>query len=98
MPLHYKAPTTQQLRDLKDALGFTGDQMAAIFGLAGNNQWRKYTGGEQPREMSPQMLFFAMARLELDEKTINRVLDQMRQAGATIDLSGMAFSEIATKI
>jgi len=85
MPLHYEPPTPQHLRALKEALGFTGEQMAALFGLAGNNQWRKYTGGEQPREMSPQMLFFAMARLELDAETVDRVLNRMREAGATID-------------
>lgn len=88
MPLHYTAPTPQQLRALKEALGYTGDQMAALFGLAGNNQWRKYTGGEQPREMSPQMLFFAMARLELGAATIDRVLIRMREVGATIELPG----------
>lgn len=84
MPLHYEPPTPQDLRDLKEALGFTGDQMAALFGLAGNNQWRKYTGGEQPREMSPQMLFFAMARLELDKSTLDHIFDRMRKLGATI--------------
>lgn len=88
MSMHYVPPAPQDLRQLKEALGFTGDQMAALFGLAGNNQWRKYTGGEQPREMSPQMLFFAMARLELDEGAIERVLGRMRQVGAVIDLTG----------
>lgn len=87
MPIHYTPPATQDLRQLKEALGFTGEQMADLFGLAGNNQWRKYTGGEQPREMGPQMLFFAMAQLELDTAAIERVLDRMRQAGASIELS-----------
>ncbi|WP_404851376.1 XRE family transcriptional regulator [Cupriavidus sp. D384] len=84
----YTPPTTEQLADLKQTLGLTGKQMAELFGLAGDHQWRKYTGGQQPREVSPQMLFFAMARLELDEATISRILQRMRSAGATIDLSG----------
>jgi len=86
MSIDYSPPTPEDLRKLKEQLGFTGEQMASLFGLAGNNQWRKYTGGEQPREMSAQMLFFALARLELDEKSIERVLGRMREAGATIDL------------
>ncbi|CAL8474551.1 protein of unknown function [Caballeronia sp. S22] len=32
------------------------------------------------------MLFFAMARLELDEQTMERVLKRMRAAGATVEL------------
>ncbi|PLT20477.1 transcriptional regulator [Ralstonia mannitolilytica] len=84
--MDYSPPTPDDLRKLKEALGYTGEQMASLFGLAGNNQWRKYTGGEQPRDMSAQMLFFGLARLELDEKSIERVLERMRTAGATIDL------------
>lgn len=85
--MQYTPPTTKQLADLKQELGLTGKQMAELFGLAGDHQWRKYTGGQQPREVSPQMLFYAMARLELDDKTIERILARMRQAGATIDLA-----------
>jgi hypothetical protein len=87
MSIDYSPPTPEELRKLKEALGYTGEQMASLFGLAGNNQWRKYTGGEQPRDMSAQMLFFGLARLELDDKAIARVLDRMRQVGATIDLA-----------
>lgn len=85
--MRYTAPTTDQLTELKQELGFTGKQMADLFGLAGDHQWRKYTGGQQPREVSPQMLFFAMARLELDDASIERVLARMRSAGATVELS-----------
>lgn len=84
--MRYTAPTTDQLTELKQELGFTGKQMADLFGLAGDHQWRKYTGGQQPREVSPQMLFFAMARLELDESAMKRILDRMRAIGATIEL------------
>lgn len=87
MSIDYSPPTPEELRKLKETLGYTGEQMASLFGLAGNNQWRKYTGGEQPRDMSAQMLFFGLARLELDENAIARVLDRMRKVGATIDLA-----------
>lgn len=87
MSIDYSPPTPDQLRKLKEMLGYTGEQMASLFGLAGNNQWRKYTGGEQPRDMSAQMLFFGLARLELDEKSIELVLNRMRQVGASIDLA-----------
>ncbi|MGA3803673.1 XRE family transcriptional regulator [Ralstonia nicotianae] len=87
MSIDYSPPTPQELRRLKEALGFTGEQMASLFGLAGNNQWRKYTGGEQPREMSAQMLFFGLARLELDDQSIGRILERMRKTGAQIDLA-----------
>ncbi|WP_366520235.1 XRE family transcriptional regulator [Robbsia andropogonis] len=60
--------------------------MANLFGVQSGRQWRKYTGGETPREISPHILFFAMARLELDTDTLNRILDRMRAVGATIDL------------
>ncbi|MCA8433870.1 XRE family transcriptional regulator [Burkholderia seminalis] len=83
----YIPPTTKNLADLKHELGYTGKQLAELFGLAGDHQWRKYTGGNTPRPMGPQMLFFAAARLELDEKTLNRVLKRMQDIGATIDLN-----------
>lgn len=60
--------------------------MADLFGVQGGRQWRKYTGGETPREISPHILFFAMARLELDAKTLDRILNRMREVGATIEL------------
>ncbi|WP_308727086.1 hypothetical protein [Burkholderia cepacia] len=58
--------------------------MAELFGVAGGQQWRKYTGGAQPREMSPQILFFGAARLALSDEELRRVLDQMCRIGARI--------------
>lgn len=84
--MQYTPPSTKQLADLKHALNMTGKEMADLFGLAGDHQWRKYTGGNQPRELSPHMLFFAMARLELDEATFGRILERMRKTGAEIEL------------
>lgn len=84
--MNYKPPSTQALAALKHSLNLTGAQMAELFGLAGDHQWRKYTGGQQPRPMGMQMMFYAMAQLELDEATVNRVFERMRQAGAHVDL------------
>lgn len=84
--MHYKPPTTRDLADLKAKMQSTGDQMAALFGLAGSHQWRKYTGGQKPRELSAHMAFFAAARLALTDKEIERVLEQMREIGAEISL------------
>lgn len=84
MSILYSPPTPLQLAELKRELGLSSSQMADLFGVSDGRQWRKYSGGE--REISAQNLFFAMARLELDEKTINRVLDRMRELGATIEL------------
>lgn len=84
--MRYAAPEPDDLRRLKDELGRTGEQMARLFGLAGGQQWRKYTGGVEPREMSLQMLFFAAARLELPERDVQRVLARMRALGADVDL------------
>jgi transcriptional regulator with XRE-family HTH domain len=83
--MRYLPPTTDDLRRLKDDLGLTGEQMAELFGLAGGQQWRKYTGGAEPREMGLQMLFFAAARLVLDPQQVDRVLARMRQIGAEVN-------------
>jgi hypothetical protein len=60
--------------------------MADLFGLAGSHQWRKYTGGQSPREMSPQMAFFAAARLALPADTLSLVVDRMRDFGADMEI------------
>lgn len=83
----YTPPTPQDLERLKGELGLSASKMAALFGVSSGRQWRNYTGGEKPRDMNPHMLFFAAARLELDEKTIEQILQRMRQVGATIDLT-----------
>ncbi|WP_332457908.1 hypothetical protein [Burkholderia ubonensis] len=59
--------------------------MADLFGLAGNNQWRKYTGGHNPRPMSLPMLFLAGAMLNTGAK-VSEVFDWCRLVGARIDL------------
>lgn len=84
--MDYTPPTAADLRRLKDELQLTGEQMAELFGLAGGQQWRKYTGGADPREMGLPMLFLGAARLVLDEKDIERVLARIRVIGADVKL------------
>ena len=80
----YSPPTTDDLIRLKDELGYTGNQMADLAGVASNSQWRKYTGGESPRDMSPHILFFMAAQLALSEEDLNKVLKKMQDIGAEI--------------
>ncbi|MGF6664846.1 hypothetical protein QF000_006514 [Paraburkholderia atlantica] len=82
----YTPPTPSDLEKLKQELKLSSAEMADLFGVQGGRQWRKYTGGETPRDISPHLLFFAMARLELDSETLERILDRMRAVGATIEL------------
>lgn len=83
--MRYTPPSPEDLRRLKNELALTGEQMAELFGLAGGQQWRKYTGGHDPRDMSLQMLFFAAAQMELDAADIERVFARMRAIGATVE-------------
>jgi hypothetical protein len=89
--MQYTPPTPEDVERLKKDLGLDGTQMAELFGVAGSRAFRRYTSkSDQPknkREISAHMLFFAMARLELDDETIGRVLERMRRAGAEIDLA-----------
>ncbi|MEP8941563.1 XRE family transcriptional regulator [Enterobacter ludwigii] len=81
---NYTPPTTEDLALLKEELGLTGLQMADLAGLAGSNHWRKYTGGETPRIMGMHMLFFMAAQLALNDKELKKVLEKMREIGASI--------------
>ncbi|GAA0808899.1 XRE family transcriptional regulator [Cupriavidus gilardii] len=88
MPILYSAPTPAQLALFKQELGLSSTQMAELFGISEGRQWRKYTGGD--RDISLQMLFFGLARLELDEATIERIFDRMRKVGAIVDVESTA--------
>lgn len=84
--VRYVPPSTQGLKDQKKRLGFTGEQMAKVYGLAGNNQWRKYTGGIAPRPMSLSMLFLAGALMN-QSATVAEVMDWCRrETGAVIEI------------
>ncbi|NIF20280.1 helix-turn-helix domain-containing protein [Candidatus Pantoea multigeneris] len=80
----YSPPTTDDLTNLKETLGYTGNQMADLAGVASNSQWRKYTGGESPRAISPHILFYMAAQLSLSEDELTRVLKKMQEIGAEI--------------
>ncbi|AHE73392.1 hypothetical protein M942_22510 [Enterobacter ludwigii] len=86
MPLieSYTPPAPEDLAQLKEVLGLTGNQMADLAGLAGSNHWRKYTGGESPRVMGMHMLFYMAAQLALSKEELVKVLDKMRDMGAEI--------------
>ncbi|KAK43626.1 hypothetical protein BG58_31345 [Caballeronia jiangsuensis] len=86
--MQYAPPSADDLKKLKDSLGKSSTEMAELFGVTSGSQWRKYMVADSPnrRDMGLHMLFFAMARLELDEQTMERVLKRMRAAGATVEL------------
>ncbi|WP_321808077.1 XRE family transcriptional regulator [Burkholderia sp. BCC1993] len=85
---NYTPPSADDLKRLKDQLGMSSTEMAELFGVSSGAQWRKYMAADSAnrRDMGMHMLFFATARLELDPATLERVLDRMRSAGATIEL------------
>ncbi|MDR8102435.1 XRE family transcriptional regulator [Burkholderia cenocepacia] len=87
MPIKYTPPGTQHLATLKHELNMTGKQMADLFWLGGDHQWRKYTGGQAPREMSPHMAFVAAAKLALTDEEFARVLAKMETFGARVEES-----------
>ncbi|SKC78217.1 hypothetical protein SAMN05445504_2357 [Burkholderia sp. CF099] len=92
MPIHYVPPPVQGLRAQQERLKKTGSQMAEMYGLAGNNQWRKYTTGQDPRPMSLPMLFLAGA-LQNRTATVDEVFDWCRrETGAVIDLDASTAS------
>ena len=80
----YRPPAPADLNRLKDKLGYTGNQMADLAGVASNSQWRKYTGGESPRAMSPHILFYMAAQLALSDDELGRVIKKMQDIGASI--------------
>jgi len=93
--MNYEPPIPEDLERLKDELGKSSGEMAELFGLASGRQWRRYlsTDENNKRDMGMHMLFFAMARLELNPEDIERVLARMRKVGATVDLSGTTGEE-----
>lgn len=80
----YTPPAPEDLERLKSELGYTGNQMADIAGVASNSQWRKYTGGAEPRAMSPHILFFMAAQLVLSEDELDCVVKKMIEIGANV--------------
>lgn len=88
----YTPPSPEDLQALKRRLGLTGEQMAELLGVAGGQQWRKYTGGHSPRAMSMHALFFMAARLALDDAQLARVQQAMQDIGASVGAIHSALS------
>lgn len=84
--MRYTSPSAEDFERLKQALGKTGNDMADLFGVAGGQQWRKYTSRTEPRQMSPQILFFGAAKLALSKDELDRIVQKMKDIGAEIDL------------
>ncbi|OZI44499.1 transcriptional regulator [Bordetella genomosp. 5] len=84
--MDYKAPTAEQLQALKNAYGLTGKQMAAL-ACVGEQHWRKYTGGAEPREMPFPNLFHLAARLALSQSELAKIESKMRAIGAQFDVN-----------
>lgn len=82
----YDPPSAGDLARLKEELEFTSSQMADLAGLAQGAQWRKYTGGIQPRELSQHMHFYMAALLTLSDAELGKVIDRMRSQGAEVEL------------
>ncbi|MEX3914904.1 XRE family transcriptional regulator [Paraburkholderia sp. BR10872] len=87
--MRYEPPSAEALDRLKNELGKTSSEMAKLFGLSTGRAWRRYSSDVEGnhRDMGMHMLFFAMARLELGEESVERVLERMRKVGASVDLS-----------
>jgi hypothetical protein len=79
----YEPPLADDLQALKVRLGYTGKQMAAL-SLVGEQHWRKYTGGADPKVMPQANLFHLAAQLVLDPDDVARVHAKMREIGATL--------------
>lgn len=88
----YLPPSVQQLKQLKEELGFTGAQMAQLLGLSSSRRWRDLVNENDPQGITPASLFIGAARLTLSDKDFQQVLEKMRQIGATIDLDARSDS------
>ncbi|MEW8506997.1 MAG: hypothetical protein AB2598_09845 [Candidatus Thiodiazotropha sp.] len=84
---NYEAPSVDNLRKLKDELGLTQSEMADFVGVAGGQQWRKYTGGQSPRKMNFHMLFYIAAKLTLTEQEMEVVYKRIVELGAKYEPS-----------
>ncbi|HGJ5855849.1 XRE family transcriptional regulator [Arsenophonus nasoniae] len=83
---NYKEPSVYELLKLKEKLGFNGSQMADLALVSNNSQWRKYTNRQNPRPISPHILFVMAAQLALKEDELNKILAKMRSLGASLSI------------
>ncbi|WP_431068215.1 XRE family transcriptional regulator [Ralstonia holmesii] len=83
----FRSPTVAQMKQWKEKLQFSGAQMAQILGLKTARRWRDYADENKPQGIPPANLFMGAALVTLSQDEIDRVLDTMREVGATIDLA-----------
>lgn len=82
----YRPPSPDDLAALQKTLGFSGVQMAGLAAIS-EQHWRKYTTNtENSRSMALSTLFHMVARLELDDETLERIYDRMRVVGAEVSI------------
>ncbi|WP_175784665.1 XRE family transcriptional regulator [Burkholderia ambifaria] len=86
----FRSPTVAQMKMWKEALGYSGTQMARILGLKSARRWRDYADEGKPQGIPPANLFMAAALVTLPQRDIERVLTTMREVGAVIDLDAAA--------
>lgn len=86
--MDYVPPTPADLQALKTQLGYTGKQMAALT-CVGEQHWRKYTGGADPKGMPFPNLFHLAAHLALGEDELKRVYSKVREIGGEFDPDGL---------
>lgn len=87
--VEYRAPNPLDLQRLKAGLGFTDEEMAELASLDGGPQWRKYTGGAEPREVGFHMLFFMASRLALSPTQLRAIGQKMIEIGADADVEAL---------
>lgn len=83
----FRSPTVTQMKQWKEKLQFSGTQMAKILGLKSARRWRDYADENKPQGIPPANLFMAAAMVTLSQDEIDRVLNTMREVGATISLA-----------
>jgi len=81
--MKYTPPRPEDLQKLKSDLGYTGKQMAEL-ACVGEQHWRKYTGGAEPKAMPYPNLFHLAAQLELSPADLDRIHQRMREIGASV--------------
>jgi hypothetical protein len=80
----YTPPKPADLIKLQKDLGYTGSQMAKLFGLSGANEWQKYTREVKPLKPKFSMLFMVATRLTLSAPQLLEVTEEMRKMGAML--------------
>jgi hypothetical protein len=82
--MNYTPPASDDLQLLKTELHLTGKQMAAL-ACVGEQHWRNYIGGADPKPMPYPNLFHLAAQVALSTSDLEKVYAHMRQIGAVVD-------------